>query len=291
MGWFVVLTTPAVIGISTFFTGERVHPEVHAGGPPWRDYVGMIRNPGMVRLFLGQIAVNLGPNSMSAMYMFFFTVSRGYNEEQASILLLVYLVAGVVGAPATGRLARSIGKHRALMATTTAYSLGLCTVMLFPKANVLAATPMMIWCGFMNAGFGMMISAMAADFGDEIRLEQGKEQLSLIYAMLSLGSKVALAASVMITYGALAAVGFKATEGAVNTPAAIHGLEAIFLIGPIFFVMLGGACFLGWKLDARRHGEIRAALEARDAELEASRMTHPTNVEPIAELIERPEPG
>jgi hypothetical protein len=29
--------------------------------------------------------------------------------------------------------------------------------------------------------------------------------------------------------------------------------------------MLGGACFIGWKLDARRHGEIRAALDARDA--------------------------
>jgi GPH family glycoside/pentoside/hexuronide:cation symporter len=267
MGWFVVLTTPLVIGISTFFTGERIHPEIHAGGPPWKDYLGLLRKPGLARLFLGQVAVNLGPNSMSAMYLFFFKVSRGYTEAQASILLLVYLVAGVAGAPATGRLARRIGKHRALMATTTAYSLGLCTVMLFPKANVLAAMPMMIWCGFMNAGFGMMISAMAADFGDEIRLDQGKEQLSLIYAMLSLGSKVALAASVILTYGALAAVGFNAAEGAVNRPAAIHGLEAIFLIGPIFFVMLGGACFLGWKLDARRHGEIRAALEARDGEL------------------------
>jgi Na+/melibiose symporter-like transporter len=291
MGWFVVLTTPLVIAISTFFTGERIHPEVHAGGPPWRDYVGMVRKPGMVRLFLGQIAVSLGPNSMSAMYLFFFKVSRGYTEAQASILLLIYLVAGVAGAPASARLARRIGKHRALVVTTTAYSLGLCTVMLFPKANVLVASPMMIWCGFMNAGFGMMISAMSADFGDEIRLEQGKEQLSLIYAMQSLASKIALAASVVITYGALAAVGFKAEDGAVNTPAAIHGLEAIFLIGPIFFVMLGGACFLGWKLDARRHGEIRAALEARDAALEATRMSHPVEVEAISELFERPEPG
>jgi Na+/melibiose symporter-like transporter len=289
MGWFVVATTPLVIGISTFFTGERIHPEVHAGGPPWRAYLGLVRKPGMLRLFLGQVAVNLGPNSMSAMYMFFFTVSRGYTEAQASVLLLIYLVAGVAGAPATGRLARKIGKHRALMVTTTAYSLGLCTVMLFPKANVPLAMPMMIWCGFMNAGFGMMISAMAADFGDEIRLDQGKEQLSLIYAMLSLGSKVALAASVILTYGALSAVGFNAKEGAVNTPAAIHGLEAIFLIGPIFFVMLGGACFLGWKLDARRHGEVRAALEVRDAELEATRAASPVHLEAVAVLTQEAE--
>ena len=62
---------------------------------------------------------------MSAMYLFFFKVSRGYTEAQASILLLVYLVAGIAGAPSTGLLARRIGKHRALLATTTAYSLGL----------------------------------------------------------------------------------------------------------------------------------------------------------------------
>jgi glycoside/pentoside/hexuronide:cation symporter, GPH family len=119
----------------------------------------------------------------------------------------------------------------------------------------------------MNSGFGLMISAMAADFGDEIRLDQGKEQLSLIYAMLSFANKVAGAASIILTYSVLSAVGYKAVEGAVNTPAAIHGLEATFLIGPIFFVMLGGACFIGWKLDARRHGEIRAALEARELAL------------------------
>ena len=286
MGWFVVAMTPVVIGMSTFFTGERVHPDLHAGVPPWRDYLGLIRKPGLLRLFFGQVAVNLGPNSMSAMYLFFFKVSRGYTEAQASILLLVYLVAGVAGAPSTARLARRIGKHRALLATTTAYSLGLCTVMLFPKANVLAALPMMIWCGFMNAGFGMMISAMAADFGDEIRLDQGKEQLSLIYAVLSLGSKVALAASVFVTYGALAAVGFNAKEGAVNTPAAIHGLEATFLIAPIFFVMLGGACFIGWKLDARRHGDIRERLDARDAEMQAAIIVSTISVETVVAIAE-----
>jgi hypothetical protein len=33
--------------------------------------------------------------------------------------------------------------------------------------------------------------------------------------------------------------------------------------------MLGGACVIGWGLDARRQGEIRDALQLRDAELAA----------------------
>jgi glycoside/pentoside/hexuronide:cation symporter, GPH family len=267
MGWFVLLLTPITVGAATVLTREHVNVEVHSKSPPWRDYLRLARKPALIRLFLGQVAVSLGPNAMSAMYLFFFTTSRGFTAAQASLLLLVFLISGIAGAPATAFLARRIGKHRTLMITTTAFSLGLCTAMTFPRGNVAAVLPMMIWCGLMNSGFGLMISAMAADFGDEIRLDQGKEQLSLIYAMLSFANKVAGAASIILTYSVLSAVGYKAVEGAVNTPAAIHGLEATFLIGPIFFVMLGGACFIGWKLDARRHGEIRAALEARELAL------------------------
>ena len=36
------------------------------------------------------------------------------------------------------------------------------------------------------------------------------------------------------------------------------------MLGPIFFVMLGGACYIGYKLDHKRHAEIRAALDERD---------------------------
>ena len=51
-----------------------------------------------------------------------------------------------------------------------------------------------------------------------------------------------------------------------NTPAAIHNLELVYLLGPIFFVMLGGACYIGYKLDDAAHAKIRAALELRNAQ-------------------------
>ena len=39
----------------------------------------------------------------------------------------------------------------------------------------------------------------------------------------------------------------------------------VYLVGPVTFVMLGGACYIGYKLDSTRHAQIRAELEARDA--------------------------
>jgi Na+/melibiose symporter-like transporter len=50
----------------------------------------------------------------------------------------------------------------------------------------------------------------------------------------------------------------------VNTAYALKGLEIAFLAGPIVFVMLGGLCFVGYRLDQVRHADIRRQLEARD---------------------------
>jgi Na+/melibiose symporter-like transporter len=215
------------------------------------------------------MALTLGPGWMSAIYLFFFRDSRGFTTQQASMLLAVYILAGIPGALGTAALARRLGKHRTLMVTTTAFSLGVCSIFVVPKGDFVLSLPVMVWCGMMAAGFDLMIRAMLADVGDEIRLDQGKERISLLYAVNGLAAKIAAAFAIGLTFPLLASLGYRASEGAVNTPAAIGHLEMAFLIGPIVFVLLGGACVVGWRLDARRHGDIRARLEARDAELEA----------------------
>lgn len=65
-------------------------------------------------------------------------------------------------------------------------------------------------------------------------------------------------------------VGYDAKEGATNTPQQILGLEMAYIIGPIVFVMLAGACFIGYKLDSATHAEIRRKLDERDGHTEVS---------------------
>jgi glycoside/pentoside/hexuronide:cation symporter, GPH family len=108
---------------------------------------------------------------------------------------------------------------------------------------------------------------MMADVGDQVRLEQGKERMALLYAVTGLAGKLAAAGAVIIAYPLLAAIGYQPTLGVHNTPAALNGLTIVFITGPIFWVVLGGLCFLGWKLDAHKHATIREELEARDAML------------------------
>ncbi len=279
MGWTIAAAVP-VTGVLAFLTTpERIAPEslADARAPPLgpaaalQDLGTVYGKPEVLRLFFVQMALTLGPGWMSALYLFFFTAARGFTTAQSSLLLALYIAAGLPGALLTARLSRRFGKHRTLMATTTAFSLALFSIFIIPKANFAATAPVMLWCGAMAAGFDLMVRSMLADVGDAVRLDQRKERLSLLYASNTLASKLAAGLAIGLTYPLLQALGFNPAEGAVNTPQAIMRLQAAFLGGPIVFVIMGGACLIGWRLDARRHGVIRQELDARDADIESPR--------------------
>jgi Na+/melibiose symporter-like transporter len=269
-GWFLILMLPPTIALAAARTPETIAPETDAKTLALKDILPILLRPDLMRLFVAQMALTLGPGWMSAIYLYFFRSSRGFSTGEATILLAVYILSGIPGSLLTAAVARRIGKHRTLMITTAAFSLGVISVIIVPKHNLLASAPSLILTGMMAAGFDLTVRAMLADIGDEVRLAHGKERSSLLYATNGMASKIASAFSIGLTYPLLAMLGFNPADGAANTAAAIANLERAFLIGPIIFVMLGGACVIGWKLDARRQGEVRDALEARDAELEGA---------------------
>lgn len=264
MGWSIVIAVPIGILTACLFTPERIVAEHSAVKVTLRDYWEMVSWPEMRRIVAAAFCLTLGPGWMSAMYLFYFQDSRGFTFRTASALLLLYIAAGVLGAATLSWLATRLGKHRALMLASTGYSLGLILIALMPRGALLPAAVLMFSLGFLAAGFQLLGRAMCADAGDAIRLAMGKHRQSLLYAMMTSVEKIASALSIGLTFTILGAVGYQAKEGAHNTPAAIHNLELVYILGPIFFVMLGGACYIGYKLDYKRHAEIRAALDERD---------------------------
>ena len=67
----------------------------------------------------------------------------------------------------------------------------------------------------------------------------------------------------------LAQVGYDPTLGQRNSPDAIQGLTFAFLAGPILFLGLGAASFLGYRLTADKAAETRRLLDERDRTLTA----------------------
>ena len=264
VGWFLLAMTPITIALVTLRT-----PEPLRRAPAHRfklaDYANLLARPNVWRILAADFCIISGPGWMAALYLFFFTDSRGFSTSAANGLLVIYIAAGLFGAPATAWLANRINKQRAFMVTTTGYSLMLVAIFLSPKANFAIAAPAMFIAGGLAAGSIVMIRAITADVGDEIRLERGQQQIGLLYALTSGTSKAAGAFAVALTFWVLGLVGYNPAEHAVNGPAQIRGLELAYAIGPVVFVMLGGACFLGYRLSAERHAEIRRELDARDA--------------------------
>jgi Na+/melibiose symporter-like transporter len=264
MVWFIIATVPLTVAVVLATTREPITPtpKTQAG---FGDYLTLMKRGNVIRLLLADLFVTLGPGWMAALYLFYFKDSRGFDTTAANLLLLIYIVAGFAGAPFTAWLGNRVGKHRALIVSTTVYSLGLMMLPFLPSGNFWAFVPGMALVGAMQAGFTVMIRALTGDIADEIRLENGREWMGLMYALTIGTTKIASGLSAL-TFVLLAAIGYQAKAGAINSPEAIGALELVYIVGPIFFVMAAGACFVGYKLTPQRHADIRRQLEERDAQ-------------------------
>jgi GPH family glycoside/pentoside/hexuronide:cation symporter len=263
MVWFIILALPVTVLVVLTSTREKVTVE-----SPHKirlsDYLVLLRRGNVLRLLAADLCATLGPGWMAALYLFYFKDSRGFDTASANLLLMFYIAAGFVGAPLIAWLGNRIGKHRALMVATTIYSLGLIIMPFLPAGNFAAFAPGMFLVGAMAAGFTVMIRALTGDIADEIRLENGREWMGLMYALTIGTTKIASGLSAL-TFVLLATIGYQAKVGAVNTPDAIAALQLVYIVGPIVFVMIAGACFVGYRLTPERHAEIRRQLSERDA--------------------------
>lgn len=265
MIWSIILVTPAAIGIVVWRTPETIAAEVPGQRFRARDYLELVTHSCMWRILLADLCLTLGPGWMAALFLFFSRDRMLFTTGQANMLLAVYIVAGLFGAPTTGWLAGKIGKHRMAMISSAVYSLALVSLLFLPQGNVLASVPTNFITGFVAAGFTALIRSMVADVADDIRLTQGKERAGVLYSLTTSTSKVALAAAIIITYPILARLGYDPKLGHANTADAIHGLTLAFTVGPIVFLAIGAAAFIGYQLTAQRAAEIRTKLEERDA--------------------------
>jgi Na+/melibiose symporter-like transporter len=267
MIWYVIGLTPLAVGLVVALTPERVAPEVAGHRFRARDYLDLVTHPSMARILLADLCLTLGPGWMSALFIFFSRDRMHFTTGQANMLLMVYIIAGLIGAPSMAWLATRIGKHRACQLACLVYSAALVVIVFLPPGNVWANMPVNFVTGFVATGFVVLIRAMVADVTDDIRLKQGKERGGLLYSLTTSTGKIAGAAGTAITYPFLASLGYHPTLGLNNSPEAIRGLTIAFLAGPTFFLALGAACFIGYRLTAEKAAETRRHLEARDAAL------------------------
>ncbi|WP_337185586.1 MFS transporter [Phenylobacterium sp.] len=267
MIWSLIVLAPVAVAIVVWRTPETVMPDAPGARFRLRDYVELVFDRNMFRIIVADLALGMGPGWMAALYLFYSRDYMGFTSGQANILLLLYILAGIVGAPSLAWLATRISKHRAVIVAAVAYSLFVLTLPFLPKGNLLAAAPTLFFTGFMAASFNVLTRAMTADVADEMRLRQGKERGGLLYALTTLTNKIAAGVGIWLTFLVLDQTGYDPKLASGNSPESVQALMLVFLAGPIVFVSLGAFSLLGYGLTPARAAETRRQLEAREAAL------------------------
>jgi GPH family glycoside/pentoside/hexuronide:cation symporter len=260
----LIVAIPIALLICTVFTPERIaamaRPRFSIG-----DMAKAISRPEMWRIIAADLLLTLGPGTTGPLYVYFFHDAKGFTVAEVGYLLIFYIGAGFFGAPLWGRVAQLFGKHRTVQIACVCYAICQATLMAIPKGLFLPTIVGMFSVGFCASAFLVLVRAMVADVTDAVRLEQKQDLTSLIFSMVTTTSKIGGTITVLIVFPILQMVGYNGKEGVINTPHAVFGLEMCYLFAPIILVWFGGAMFFGYKLDAERHADIRAELEARDS--------------------------
>jgi len=274
IGVIFLIALPIALAICAIFTPERLATAARRPTFSLADYRGAIARPTMLRLIAADFLLALGPGVTGPLYLFYFHDAKGFSVPDVSLMLIFYVSAGIFGGLFWGGYAaKLLGKHRALQVACVSYAITQSVLMAVPRVgphytfvDCLPTGVAMAAVGFCATAFLILVRAMVADVVDEVRLERKQDLTSLLYSMVTTTTKIGGSITVAVAYPVLAFVHYNPKEGAVNTPHAIFGLEMCYLFAPVVLVLIGGAMFFGYKLDSKRHAEIRAALDDLAAE-------------------------
>lgn len=267
-GWFIIAALPVTLAVTFAFTPEPA-PGPPADAGPRFAYLKLFRLPVMQRLLASDLLLGVARGVVGALFFYFFEASQGFERGQTSILLLVYFVAGLAGAPAWSALAVRMGKHRALIAACVWFAVTLVLASFGAPAlaaalgggRMVIAAVLVALVGLAFASGDLLLRAMMADVSDQVRLQEGADRTGLLFSILTATSKLGYAASVL-TFTALQVAGFDPALGGDNAEGALLWLNVLFAGLPALCLLAAALVLKGYPLTQARHAEIRAALEA-----------------------------
>ena len=281
-GWFIIVALPVALAVTFTFTPEPP-PGPAAEAESRFAYLALFRKPVIQRLLGADLALGVARGVVGALFFYFFEAARGFERAETSILLLVYFVFGLFGAPAWSWLAVRLGKHTALIWACVYFAVTLMLAAFLapmlvgpteaalegltgapaPYADLLLAGAMVALVGLAFASGDLLLRAMMADVGDQVRLEDGADRTGLLFSILTATSKLGYAVSVL-TFTGLQFAGFDPGLGGDNSASALMWLQIMFAGLPALCLLLAALALRRYPLDRGRHAEIRAALETRD---------------------------
>lgn len=236
---------------------------MQAGAPPARNALRAVwRNGPFRRLLAGTVLGNLaGAINQSLAVLFYAHVLR--LPSQASLLILVYFVAGVVAVPFWVAVSRRFTKHRTLAVAVLWGCAWFLVTPWLPPDRILPAALVTLMTGSVMAVAPVLGGSMAADVIDLDALRSRSQRSGLFFALWAMGAKLALALGVGIALPILDWFGFQ--PNAANGPQQISALVGLYCIVPVVLWVLSIVPLWNFPMTPERQRRMQASLVRREA--------------------------
>ncbi|MGK7904422.1 MAG: MFS transporter [Hormoscilla sp.] len=261
MGWFVIILLPITVAIAVWMVPERQVPDLPRIS--WQQATQiLLKNKPLQRLLLADLLIGLAPGIIGSLYIFFVSYVMEL-PEVASLMLLVYFVAGFLSIPGWIWISCRLEKHHTFTIAMIYGTITLPILLLIEPGSIMFSMLVLGLYGLASGAGSFLLRSMMADVTDIDNLESGTQRTGLYFSLLTLTNKIGYAAAVGITYPMLDWIGFVPNQ--TNTPEAIEGLKYMFVFLPIPLTLLAALLMWNFPLDSKRQQELRRLIDERDS--------------------------
>ena len=262
MGGFIMLTLPVSIGIALWLVPEKIS-NTNTHDLKLSHYFDMWKRPNVRSILYADLFMGLAPGVMAALFFYFFEETKDLTRFECSVAMLLYFVAGIIGAPIWVVASKKMSKHKALILSSVIFAVLYGAMYFAPKGNFIICAAMTFANGIPYAASLLLTRALMADIGDEVMLETGHDHKGTLMAILSATTKVGYAISAL-TITILGVLHFNVKSPKDSPPDALMWVEIFFIGLPVIFLILGAVSMMRYSLTPQRHAEIMAQLKAKD---------------------------
>jgi GPH family glycoside/pentoside/hexuronide:cation symporter len=223
-----------------------------------------MRNPAFRILIVtfGVILLGGGLYQTLVPYAFRYWIQR---PELVTYIPIVYIVASVVSLPLWTRLARELGKDRAMRVCLTwaIIALGVTPLVLGPEGETSTMLSFVALAGLGAGGWIVLPVSITADVVDWDELHTSARREGAYFGIWTLVLKLAAAVASGIVGVVLQLVGY--VPNVAQSESAILGIKVLYGPVPAAILLVALVVFQRFPLTRARHEEVRAALAARSS--------------------------
>ena len=265
LAWVIIGLLPIAVFLVVTFVKEPP-PALRERVPLKEGFRHLMKNGPMKRVLLIALLVHFGESFRNAVSLFFIRDIVGIPTIGAAYFF--YFIAGLAAIPFWLWLGRTIGKHRAFMATLITVACVSGANLLLGYGDYLAFFLLFIVKGFCFGGLQFLPVAMLADVVDVDSARSGGRRAGTYFAILGFTEKLAIAFGTGFSLNIVGLLGFDPAGGvAASTEAGVWSLRLVYCLGPILFYGLALKLIWSYPLTPLRHARLRRQIEQRTARI------------------------